>query len=207
MKVKKINLKILVLTVLALTTFNSTIMAQKEKKHKEIKLVRTSEVINVSTDSLWEIVGPGFQHIGIWNRNIDHATGSGDGEFEGAGCSERVCEIATKGYSKLREKLILYDIGNKEIAYKVMEGLPGFVLYAQNHWTVSEVSPNKSVVKMDITMHVTPFIGTIMGSIMKKQFDKAIAQAFEDLIIYAETGEISEAKKARIEELENKSKK
>ena len=81
MKVKP--LKVLMVLAWGLTTINSTIMAQKEKKYKEIKIQASSEIINVPADSLWNIIKQ-FDNVGTFFTGIDHAEGRGKPEFEGA---------------------------------------------------------------------------------------------------------------------------
>lgn len=190
--------------ILIVLTSIPTVMAQKERKFKAIKLVRTSEPINVSADSLWKIVRE-FQNVGQWITNIDSSSGSGEPEFVGATCSERVCNIGgIKGYDTVSEKLYLHNENTREIAYEVLHGMPSFILYANNHWTVNELGSNQSTLTMDSNIHVKRFKGFFLGGMMKKNFSKNFEQAFEDLKVYAETGEVSEAKKARIKQLERK---
>lgn len=62
-----------VLTLLILATITSSAMAQVPAKHKKIKMTKTSGIINVSADDLWEIVGPGFSNVGVWASSVDHA--------------------------------------------------------------------------------------------------------------------------------------
>ena len=54
---------------------------------------------------------------------------------------------------------------------------------------------------MTITMHMEPFMGWLMGSMFRRNLDKATTSVRDDLKIYAETKGISEAKKKRIAKL------
>lgn len=175
-------------------------MAQQAKKFKELKFKITSEVINVSADSLWTIARE-FQDVGIWSTSVDHSTGNGDAEFEGATCSERTCHVDIKGYDQIHEKLTLFDDTSRELEYKITGGTPDFVLFTSNRWRVVEVGPQKSLVEMDITIHLKRFIGALLGGQMKKQISKNVRQVCTDLKIYAETGKVSSAKKARMQTL------
>ena len=88
-------IKILVL----LLTINSTIMAQ-EKQQKGFDI--TKEItIDVSAKKLWNMVGPGFENAYLWASSVDHSTGNGSAEFEGATCSVRSCDINAKGFNKI----------------------------------------------------------------------------------------------------------
>lgn len=193
----------LMLVVLAVTSFNPKVMAQKEKKYKEVQVTMSSDVIHVSADSLWRIVRQ-FDKVGEWFSSIDHAVVAGEPEFAGATCSERTCYVNLKGYSEVLEKLTLFDEEKRELAYELTEGGPGFLLFAGNHWTVSEVGPNQSVLTMHAQMHVKPFMGFLFGGKLKRTIEKSLPEALNELKIFAETGEVSEAKKARMALLKKK---
>lgn len=175
-------------------------MAQQAKKFKELKFKITSEVINVSADSLWKIARE-FQNVGVWSTSVDHSTGNGDAEFEGATCNERTCHVDIKGYDQIHEKLTHFDDTTRELAYEITGGTPDFVLFTSNHWTILEIGPDQSMVEMNITIHLKRFIGAILGGRMKKEISKNVRQVQVDLKIYAETGKVSEAKKARMQAL------
>ncbi|OJJ14930.1 hypothetical protein BKI52_40980 [marine bacterium AO1-C] len=179
---------------------NAVIPTQKTRKYKEIRITQTSEVINVSAVTLWQIVSD-FENVGQWTSTLKRSTGAGKPEFEGASVSERVCHTNIKGYDHIHEKLTMYNEANKELAYKVTKGLPRFVLLASNHWTVHEVGANQSIIKMEATTRLTRFMGFLFGSRMKKTALKALKTVLEELKVYAETGEVAEAKKVQMRKL------
>lgn len=183
---------------LILNAINLNLMAQSKKKYKEIKMTKRSETIMVSADKLWEIVGPGFQDAYKWSTAVDHSTGSGAAQFEGATCSTRACDLNAKGFNKIKETLTFYDANKQELAYDVTEGNPGFVLKANNHWKVVEVGPNQSALEMTIDIHTKKFMGSLMGGMLKKNINQLMPGIFHDLQIYAESGKISEEKQERI---------
>jgi hypothetical protein len=196
--------KILMLIGVVLITFNSSVMAQKGRKYKEIKMNKTSGVINVSADSLWNIVRQ-FDDVAIWSSSMDKITLHGEPEFEGATCNSRTCESA-QGFWTVDEKMILFSDSLKELAYESIGGGPAFFLYGKNHWTVLEISPNQSALRLDFEMHLKRFLGFFLGGTIKRTITKGMPSFFNDLKIYAETGEVSEAKKKRIKKLEKKKK-
>ena len=106
-------------------------------------------------------------------------------------------------FSKISEELIEYSDSDRVLAYGAKEGLPGFVLMAQNRWEIIEVGPGQSQIRMTITMHMKPFMGTLMGGMFRKNLNNTINGVMEDLKIYAETGTISEAKRQRVADLAN----
>ncbi|OUS01979.1 hypothetical protein A9Q86_04825 [Flavobacteriales bacterium 33_180_T64] len=202
----KVNtLKPLILLGLALTTINLTVMAQKAKRGKEFKIIKTSEVINVSADSLWNII-KAFDNVGVYFSGIDHAEGSGTPEFEGATCSERTCYVNLKGYNKVHEKLTLYNKNARELAYEYTGGGPGFLLFAGNHWTITEVGSNQCILKMEATIRLKKFMGFLFGGKLRRTVEKQLPISLNELKIYAETGEVAQAKKTRLKVLEKKRK-
>ncbi len=182
-------------------------MAQNEKKkYKEVKVNATSEIIHVSADSLWNIVKQ-FDNVGVFLSGIDHAEGRGRPEFEGATCSERTCYVNLKGYSEVHEKLTLFNEKTKELAYEFTGGGPGFLLFAGNHWTIKETGPNQCKLEMNATMHLKKFAGTLFGGKLRKTIERELPKSMNEIKTYAETGEVSPEKKARMKELERKKKK
>ncbi len=194
--------------LLTIITLNAETMAstksKKEKKYKEISLVRESEKINVPADKLWEIVGPGFENAGVWSTAVDHSVGSGKADFSGATCSTRACDLNAKGFDKITETLIKYDDRTQELEYIVDEGMPGFVTYASNHWQVIDLGNGQSALKMNISMKTKKFMGTLMGGMMKKNIDNTMSSVFRDIKVYAETGQISKEKEDRMTQLARK---
>lgn len=194
------------LAAMAITTFKSNAMLKEKKEYKEVKVFETSEVINVSADSLWNIVKQ-FDNVGEFFTGIDHAEGRGEPEFEGATCSERTCHVNLKGYSEVYEKLTLFEPETRELAYEFTGGGPGFLLFARNHWKIEEVGPNSCILKMEATMHLKKFAGTLFGGKLKRTIERELPISLQELKLYAETGEVSETKKARKAQLARKRKK
>ena len=81
---------------------------------------------------------------------------------------------------------------------------PNFILFAGNHWKVESIGPNQSILKMEATVRLKKFAGTLFGGKLKRTIEKELPISLDELKIYAETGEVSAAKKARLAELEKK---
>lgn len=180
------------------------VTVENQTKVKVIQQTKTSPLIAVSADRLWEIMGPGFSQVATWSRAVDHAETSGIAEFDGASCSNRACDLNASGFNKISETIIEYNESEKLLGYTVDTGLPGFVVYMVNNWRVVPVGKNHCRAEMTITMKLKPFMGAIMGPMFKMNVNKVLNDVIEDLKIYAETGEISEAKKKRIVQLARK---
>ncbi|PCJ65300.1 MAG: hypothetical protein COA58_10605 [Bacteroidetes bacterium] len=199
-------MKKIVALALITITFNLSVMGQKQRKYKEIRLVTTSEVINVSADSVWQIIGPGFQNVGGWLKGINHSEGLGSAKVKGATCNARTCEVDFPGFDEITEEILTYSDEKKEISYTATKGMPGFVVYNRNQWNIKVVGPNQCVATTDATMHLKRFMGSLFGRTMEKNFKKALKEIMTELKAYAETGEISETKKEQLAQLEKKNK-
>ncbi|MBL4592858.1 MAG: SRPBCC family protein [Flavobacteriales bacterium] len=170
------------------------------KKYKEVKMTKSLNV-NVSADALWEIYGPGFAKAGVWASAVDHSEGHGEGKFDGAVCDTRSCDLSAKGFSSVKERITHYDHANKTLSFDVEEGMPGFVIRANNKTIITSSGEGKSVAELTVTMHMKPFMGFLMGGMLKKNLNTLIDSALDDLEVYAETGEPSDLKKARMRKL------
>lgn len=167
---------------------------------KEVKMAKTV-VVNASADDLWQIVGPGFSEAGKWSTAVDHSEGLGVASFEGASCDGRTCDLSAKGFTSVNEKITEYDAPNKTMAFDVIDGLPGFVTYTNNRTVITDLGNGKSRAELQITMRMKPFLGSLMGGMFKKNLSSLIDTALEDIKVYAETGEPSASKKARMAKL------
>ncbi len=167
-------------------------------------IVEKSMRIEVSAEELWEMVGPGFVDVYKWSSNVDHATGKGEGQFEGAICDERFCDVNVKGFSKISEKLTNYDEKKRTLTYAVQEGMPKFITLAENIWTVLPNIDGSSKLTMKANFRVKGFMGFMMKGVMKGKMKKTLSTVLNDAKIYAETGQVSIAKAERVEKLQRK---
>jgi hypothetical protein len=196
-----------IIGIFTLLSFIGTIsiaQAQEKSKYREIRMTKQSQAINVSADQLWKILGPGFEDAGLWSRAVDHSEGKGEAKFEGATCDLRSCDVNAKGFSKVTEKLTHYDDAKQELTYALIEGNPGFVVSAENFWQVVDLGNGKSALKMTVSIDSKKFMGAIMGRAFEKNINQLFEGLFEDLTIYAETGQASEYKQARMAKLAKK---
>lgn len=164
-------------------------------------------IVDVSAAELWEMVGPGFVEVYKWSSNVDHAEGSGTPEFEGAVCSERSCNVNVKGFDKINEELTKYNAEQMNLAYAVLEGMPGFVTKAANDWTVVAIDENHSKLVMKAEFESKGLMGKMMNGMMRKKMEKTLDTVLNDAKVFAETGQVSQEKADRMAELERKNKK
>jgi hypothetical protein len=172
-------------------------------KRKEVKMSK-SIVTNVSADNLWQIIGPGFAEASKWSTAVDHSIGHGEGKFEGATCDTRSCDLSAKGFSSVNERITEYDASNRTMAFDVFEGMPGFVTYTNNRTVISDLGGGQSQAELKITMHMKPFMGWLLGGMLKKNLNNLIDSALDDLKVFAETGKPSSRKQERMKKLSAK---
>lgn len=196
--------KAILLMGLTLSTLNFKGMAQK-KKHKIINETLISEIIDVSADSLWAICRE-FDKTAEWTSTLNHSYGTGEPQLKGATCSSRTCETNLGKRNKVIETLIMFSDEKKELAYNLTEGAPDFIMLASNHWKIIDVGPNQSKIEMRVTIKMKKIAGFFLGGLITKQMKKQVTIVLEELKIYAETGEVSRAKKEQIEKRQNKEK-
>ena len=170
------------------------------EKRKEVKMSK-SLVVNVSANELWQIIGPGFTEAGIWSTAVDHSVGHGEGKFDGASCDTRSCDLSAKGFSSVNERITEYDANNRTMAFDVIEGMPGFVTYMNNRTVITDLGQGRSKAELQITMQMKPFMGSLLGGMLKKNLSNLIDSALDDLKVYAETGKPSARKQARMKKL------
>jgi len=170
-------------------------------KPRTIDIRLTTDTIAVSADDLWAIMGPGFTDVGRWTTGVDHAYAVGAPEIAGAPCKARTCEVSIAGYDTVTETLTAYDASARHIAWKITEGVPGFVLLAENRWVIQEVAPGQSVAHMHCTLKLRPIMGLLLGWLMKRQVLRNVHAFSDELKLWAERGEVSGAKRLRMQEL------
>lgn len=178
----------------------STKIKIMSEKYKEVKISKPVTV-NVSSDALWEIIGPGFSEAGKWSTAVDYSSGQGEDKFDGASCDSRSCDLSAKGFTSVDEKITEYDVSNKTMSFDVIKGMPGFVTLMSNRTVITDLGNGRSKAELQITMCMKPFMGWLMGGMLKKNINNLLDSALEDLKVYAETGAPSDRKKARMTKL------
>lgn len=168
------------------------------------KAITISQSIHIATsiEKLWEITALNFGKVDRWISGVNHSTSSGEG-VNGAVCDERTCVPSYKGFKETSEKIIAYDEENYAFTYKIAQGLPGFVKFAQNTWTHQEQG-NGTLITMQVSMQVTGLMGFLMKGLMRKNMSKILLEALEELKVYAETGQVHPRKQAAMDKYHKK---
>lgn len=162
---------------------------------KKLNIVLSQEVKS-SPAKTWNIIGPDFINISYWARGIlkSWKNESAPRQFENTPAGGRFCEI--KGFGTMDEKIIHYDPEKMEISWSAFTPkLPGFVKNLQNEVKVERIDDKSSRASVNISADLSGVRGLFLGSVLKKNFTKQMQAFLKDWKTYAETGDISEAKK------------
>lgn len=94
------------------------------------------------------------------------------------------------------ERFTRYDAAEKTFSFSVeAEKIPSFFKNMESTWKVEATGPNASRVTTKVAGEATGVMGAVMSPIMKRKFNGTINDLYADLKVYAETGQVSEAKR------------
>lgn len=150
--------------------------------------------LNAPSDQVWDLLANRFHEVGDWasiiNKSDALSTQTGT-----AGVADRVCDTPDGIF---KEQVTNFDEQRRTFSYLAYEGLPGFVREGGNTWTVRELSGGKSEVHMKMRFDLNPVANALMGWMLKRQMSKAADGVVDDLKVFAETGTISDRKRAAL---------
>ncbi len=131
----------------------------------------TEKVVDASVDAVWDLLGERFGDIGQWASAVraSHV----DGEL-GTG-AVRTCDLnpTPAASGTITERLTRFDRAQHALTYEVISGMPGFVRFAENAWSVQSAGPGKSRVRSVVTLRVAWWM-TPMAPMMRMQFGKVV---------------------------------
>jgi len=158
--------------------------------------VTTHIAIDAEAHEVWQIVGPGFGRVSDWATTVAESMLVGEGHRDGAPFSGRACTIAEAGFDQLTEEILTYEPSSFRLSYRASSGMPSVVDKAINTWSVADDGRQGSVFTMDAEVDVSrrarflgPAVGIYLGMFARR--------TSKDLKVYAETGEVSTAKRMR----------
>lgn len=154
-----------------------------------------TDTINASADRVWEILSNGFADVGSWASAVDHSEAHDKAAAPaGAAVGGRTCEVPGFGFTD--ERFTRYDDGNKTFSFSIeAEKIPDFFKNMESTWKVVPTGPNTSEVTTKIAGEATGVMGALVSPMMKRKFSSLLNQGYEDLKVYAETGQVSDAKR------------
>ena len=154
-----------------------------------------TDTINASSERIWEILSDGFTDIGSWASAVDHSEAHDKAAAPaGASAGGRTCQVPGFGFTD--ERFTHFDEANKTLSFSVeAEKIPGFFKNMESTWKVVSTGPNTSTVTTKIAGEATGVKGALVRPMMKRKFSGLLDQGYEDLKVYAETGQVSDAKR------------
>lgn len=158
--------------------------------------ISKTDTINASAERLWEILSDEFTDVGLWASGVDHSGTNAEATEvpDGAQVGGRTCEVPGFGFTD--ERFTRYDAANKTFSFSVDAAkIPSFFKNLESTWKVDPLGPSSAKATTEITGEATGVLGAIMSPMMKRKFARLLEQGYEDLKVYAETGEVSDAKR------------
>ena len=134
-------------------------------------------------------------------NDYNHSTGKGESEIDGAPCNVRVCKVNGQGENEVTEKLLQYSDNNMNLAYEATQGMHEMMAKATNEMTVVHESNNKSKIIVNMEWWVRGPLPEEMSKMMKGNLSTLIDVFLNDIKVFSETGEVSESKQERLNEL------
>ncbi len=146
-------------------------------------VIRKEIEINSSIQEAWKVLGHDFAHPDRWASSVNHSEGQGT-PIASVECDERACQT-TMG--NLREKLTHYSDEEFSLAYDITEGLPIFIKTGKNAWSLHEVSPEKTLLRMHMEF-VFKGWAKILAALMQSKMNQMAQELAEDFAHYVEHG-------------------
>ena len=156
------------------------------KQDRSLVLARSQITINAPVGKVWQVLAEDFAAIGKWSSGVDYSEGSGAG-INGSKHTERACKISAVGFSDTKERILQYD-KNRTLRYSLYHGLPGFVISAENTWTLEEINSNTTRIVGQTEMHVKGVMGFLFRGMMRNNLNRVLAEMAEEVKHYIENG-------------------
>jgi len=151
--------------------------------------IKRKIIVNKPVQEVWKVLFEDFTKVGNWVTGV-YASRPGTKEED----YDRVCDTFT---GKLYEKIIHKDEKNHSFEVDAV-GLPFFVKQFRGKWNLKKVSPTTTEANLELTIDTKGIIGAVMQVPMKLKLDKGLNELRDDLIIFAETGKISNSKQKEL---------
>ena len=127
---------------------------------------------------VWHLLGERFADIGEWADSIEES--SLDGHLDSGAI--RTCELKSFGPASgtIKEEITHFDRDARALTYVVRSGLPGFMQFVENAWTIEPLSNERSritsVATFDLAWWMLP-----VSFLLKMQLTKGLREFFANL--------------------------
>ena len=142
--------------------------------------------IDALPEAAWAVIGDQFGRIGEWACPI---TGSSIEGQPGAG-AVRTCRIGRFGPvapGVIAERLTVFDLADRSLAYEAAEGMPAFVTRAVSRWSVHPGPGHSCVVWVHATLTLQPW-ARAAGPLLRWRLRGQSRRVLEELRYRVETG-------------------
>lgn len=115
--------------------------------------IRNQIDINAPAERVWNALGERFMHVDEWAALITSSCPLGPNE-PGVGVT-RCCSHPSVGPIKagaVKERLSRFDRASMAFEYEAVDGMPSFVFYAVNRWSVEPAGDHRSIVRIHATL-------------------------------------------------------
>jgi hypothetical protein len=147
-------------------------------------IIEKEILVNNSITAAWQILGIEFAHASRWASAVNHSEAKG-GQFGESSCEERGCETSL---GRISEQLISFSSKDYSLSYKVSAGMPSFVKFASNTWTLEPVNEKSCKLKIIILIQTSGISGKLMTPLLYLQMAKIGNELLEDFAWYVEKG-------------------
>ena len=163
--------------------------------------VRLETSIDAPADKVWGILAHQFPDISEWAAGVAFSREASADEAPDGWALAPTAPVAgrlTNAGLELKEFFTAFDDEARRFTFRA-SGLPRIIEMSQNTTTVTQTGDGSCTVVFDIHVEMSgPFV--VLTPVLKRRLTKGIKPVQEDLKVYAETGEVSAARKARRDE-------
>jgi hypothetical protein len=146
--------------------------------------LRAEITINTPAQNAWHILGKRFGYIAEWASPITESSLQGEPSIG----TVRTCHIAGFGPVKpgiIKEQLLSFEPASMSFTYQAIQGMPGFISKAINHWSVRPLDEAHCVVSTHATLELRG-VARLFGLFLKWKMTKNGAGVLEELRYYIE---------------------
>ena len=149
------------------------------------KVIESEMIIDAPAAVVWEVLAHRFGDIAEWasimksSKKLTHAD-----KPTGAAVSGRVC--SAYGFGEVQEDLLDYDEQAMRFRYQAVKGLPFFIRYAENNWSVEPLSERQCKVHSKGVMRMGPITGNLLYPFFSLVMHRMGDRLFKDLKGYVE---------------------
>lgn len=165
--------------------------------------IHIETVIDAPAEKVWDVLAHQFASIESWASVVDRSRPIDLSEVpDGVKVADEAPIPGRETKSRVveaKEVLVQYSESGREFTFSTVD-LPPFLGVAENRSRVTPVGSDGCVLSFDI--HVEPrgpF--KLMTPLLKKRMTNSFTTVQTDLKVFTETGQISEAKRQRLEKL------